>query len=238
MRIKNIQFFRIIVLVVLFLFSKEIQAQTGVEVLKKVSSHYSGEYFSYKSQYKLYESYTIKTAKETYSGTIIKNKDNLYVRIKDIEMVTFSNLGIKVDPTSKTIALNKKDQLVFLNPLDTDKYLKDFNVKIIENKADYYLCELTTKSAISMYMVDKILFYVDKKDHHIKKQIIYTVNDIYVNDKGKSKKIRPRIEIEFTPSTSDKKQEDLLFKKENYIKEQAGQITPASRYKGYKLIQS
>ena len=162
--------------------------------------------------------------------------DWIHVDVMDGVFVPNISFGFPVIAAVKNFA--KKPLDVHLMIVEPDKYLKDFNVKIIENKTDYYVCELTTKSAISMYMVDKILFYVDKKDHHIKKQIIYTVNDIYVNDKGKSKKIRPRIEIEFTPSTSDKKQEDLLFKKENYIKEQAGQITPASRYKGYKLIQS
>lgn len=230
---------RIILGIALLMCIGLVHAQSGEEILKKATLYYSkNESFSYKSQYKLYESYTAKSARETYDGLIVKSKDKLYLRVKDVEMVSFSDMGIKVNPLNKTIFLSKEAQH-HLNPLNISQYLKDFNVVIKENKPAYYVCELSSKSPISMYMIEKIIFHIDKKDYHITKQILYTVNDINVADSnGKMKKIRPRIEIAFTPENLEKNKEEMLFRKENYIEDKSGKLTVSSRYKGYTLIKS
>ena len=220
-------------------FSQE-RTDNANDILKKASLAYQkSSYLSYNSQYIMYADYATNKIIEKYQGYIIKKDNSSYIKIKETEIITLPPYGIRIDNVNKVIAMIQSDETTLQNPLVVDRYLKEFNAKLISSKGEFFVCEITPKKDIEVNPFYKIIFQIRKTNFHVIKQILYLANQIDSKDsKGRLISNKPRIEISFSERTRNEKKESKLFRNESYISIKGNEIKPAHNYLGYTIYKS
>lgn len=206
------------------------------KVMDKVTAVYgNSKRLSFFVEYASFSNYKDIKPKELYSGILIKNGDVYYNKIKNTEIINFSDCSLKIGNDEKAIMYNANQKEDLLLPsLESSAFLKEFSGKL-KSTPSHYICEFIPKK-FTQIMVSKIIFYINKKDFTLAKQIMYLAQETeYKNSGGKVVSSAPRVELTFQKRKNDTEKDKFLTKKENYFTKRGVDVILSKRLLGYKL---
>ncbi|EOG6896216.1 conserved exported hypothetical protein [Flavobacterium psychrophilum] len=209
------------------------------ELLEAVSKNYNKKSkFSFYTNVAVYKNYNDKTPKEKYEGLIIKNSDAIYCKIKGMELLSFNDCSLKISNEEKMILYSEGKQQESMVPTDISliAFLKDFKWTL-KSTATQYICEFVPKT-ITQIMCSKVIFYINKSDLLIAKQITYLTETIDESNPKKPVKITPMILVSYKKRTSAVSSDQLLTNKRNYIIKNGDNVILAKKYSNFQLIKS
>ncbi len=201
-----------------------------IELLKQSREAYNLNVgFTFKTNNKIYESYTSSNVLENTKGKYCKYGDNNYLKIHDGEIAKVDDFIIKTDGTSRLMQIeksNNKEQQVY----DLTNLVKSYTVFSFSESTNDYICSLEAEK-ISVTPYGKIIIYIDKKTKLIKKQVMF----LYSTINFKNKEVIPRIEMIFSDFKIVNTKPKELFTN-NYFKKVNSKYHPSKTYVGYQII--
>ncbi len=228
------RFYLFIASLLVYSFSWSQQVPSSKVLFKKSAEYYDKtQQYAFSINYKLFDDSSSKVI-ESYDGEIVKNYQQLYYKIKDFEIVNFSDFGVKVSQSEKIVLVYKQNfKQNFLSPLNLEKYMNGFISKVTSN-GNYWVCTLTPAKG-SQVMANSIIVYINKENYTISKQEIFMLSQFQSNNSNKKKP--QRMVVTFNKRLFNKSADVLKTTKSNYFTGVGKQMRLSKRYTGFKLIQ-
>ncbi|WP_421498005.1 hypothetical protein V8245_04825 [Flavobacterium columnare] len=209
------------------------------ELLEEVSKNYNKKAkFSFFTNMAIYKNYNDKTPKEKYDGVVIKSADGVYCKIKGMELLSFNDCSLKISNDEKMILYSDGSQQDSMVPSDVTlaAFLKDFKWSL-KSTSTQYICEFLPKS-ITQIMCSKVIFYINKNDLNIAKQITYLTQTVDESNPKKPVKSTPMIMVTYKKRSSVGNSDQLLTNKKNYIIKNGNNVILTKKYSKFQLIKS
>ncbi|WP_146169714.1 hypothetical protein [Kordia periserrulae] len=217
------------------------QEKTVNEVLKKTQEVMEkNNQLTCNLNYNWYDTYTTDKPSFNYEGVMIKQSDVVYSKINQTFFLTDqkAQLAIKCNEVQKALLVTKTNGDFSQSPWELlESYMKQFKVKKVTDKGDYWICTLTT-DVITQLPYGKIEIYIDKQSSLMTKQVLYFLTQVpYTNDKEEKKIGNPKLEIVLSNyKTILNQEEKRTAKLTSYIHKKGKNITPTAAYKTFKII--
>ncbi|NUY82702.1 hypothetical protein HUK80_17500 [Flavobacterium sp. MAH-1] len=208
-----------------------VKAQDARAVLRKASQVLkSKKEVSYNVQYTSFAGIDSKEIMENYRGMLLKKDGVTYYKIKQTEVVSFSDYAVKVSNDERAIQITKNGKVE--QPIDFEAYLTVFDARFGKSTPDVWVCELVPKK-VTQLPLGKAVVYINKKDYSVTRQILYIANTI----EYENRLVQPRLEVVLSPRKivpADNK----LVQKSNYFTVSGNDIRLAKRFIKYKLYKA
>lgn len=224
---------------VLIVFAQENDKKRISNIFNKTAQVYNSTLnFQSSVKYSLYPTYASKISSEQYNGIVIKKEKEYYSKIGETETVSLLSYQIKVDNESKLMQYSRSEKQTKQSSLvDVREYLNNFSTFELSTNDKEWICTLSTPS-FSFLPYTKVVVYINKVTNTISKQVLYLITtQKYQSKGGIIKEDYPRIEIVF----NDFKTKDIvfgnIFSVQNYLIITKTKVSPANKYKGYKIVE-
>ncbi|QYS88066.1 hypothetical protein [Flavobacterium davisii] len=209
------------------------------ELLEEVSKNYNKKAsLSLFTNVTMFKNYNDKKPKEVYEGVIVKTPNGIYFKVKGMELLSFNDCSLKISNEEKMALYSEGKMESDMLPTDVSLkvFLKDFKCNL-KTTPTQYICEFSPKN-ITQIMLSKVIFYINKSDLLITKQITYLTQTIDESDRKKPIKVVPRIETTYKKRVSNNAVDQNLTNKKNYIIKNGNNVILSKKYSNFQLIKS
>jgi hypothetical protein len=208
------------------------------EAFKSINQAYIAGDVSMQISYKLFPTRNAVTPSNTATGYYYKQKNNYHSLLMGVETMQNEKYHITVD-TSENIIVVANPVKTFFNAaatIDMESALAFCSsIRITEGaKEDIYRLGFNSER----FEYSSIDISVDKYDHYIRKVTLYWKEGVSLNDEEEEKGIKnkPRVEIDYVPEKRKSASLSKEFSETPYFSMQQGKLIPASKFKGFKIM--
>lgn len=226
---------RILVSLLLVLFSTSAFSGKGEKILKEVRANYEDlRSLELTLEYTLYKGYESENIEQQYLGDFRRNGSNSYRRIHNTEFISNKDYLIKVNHDQKMIAVSSPPEETALNG-DLKKSLKWCKDVQVRTKGDNSVLSLVLKSQSDIpYSVVDI--EIDKK-FWIQQVTFYYSRLMDFSESYTSKDLHlPKLVVKYNKLKKKWKDKDGVCETGNYISEYNGKIHPVEKFNDYRIL--
>lgn len=214
----------------------QVEVLNAESILTKSKSYYENNpNFQASLEYTLFRSPDQPIVIDRYSGKMIKNNQDLYLKIHQTEFFINHNNYLKINHEEKAMEYKKLMTRSDLkqNPIEVYSYLKYFSEQEVCETDSFWICKLITPKYTQLSYAS-ITFYIDKNNYEVRKQVIELMAPGSIRDeKGNYSVDRKFLE---TKIKSDKKHDFEVPEISNYISSRDGYMKPAKDYESYEFF--
>ncbi len=213
----------------------QTQKPTAGELLLAAQEFFNQkEYVKAEMQYTLYRNSEAPITIEKYDGLFIKNKEDIYLKIQDTEILHKDSHYLKVNHSQKAMEYAEGHDME-QNPMVLERYLNLFAEQEVKDLGTVWQCTLTAPK-FTQLPYGRVIFYISKENNQLQKQIMELVAPAAILDEnGKRENTQKHLEIAIrslrSSNASIPHSEIATFVN---ISKSTAQVTSA--YKTYKLI--
>ena len=236
---KNTKYVMMVCMLVLFAQAGVAQGELPeIERLLSSSQSFYTQHpkFQVALQYRLYRTPEQPVEIESYNGILIKDHNNLYLRIHQTEFITAGERSLKINHEEKAMEYMRLEYSgIQNNPLDIESYLKFFAERKVLDGGKVWICQMVTPKYTQLPYAS-IAFYLSKETYEIQKQVIELVSPASIKDEqGKLTGERKFLETTLR-HIIEKDQRIIDYPQMNtYITVKNGVVIPLEAYKSYEF---
>lgn len=199
--------------------------------LKRISTIYSKSNLLIETEVNVYRNYSSDTSIETSYNLFAKENDKTYAKVGNIEKIINDGTLLIVDHLKKTISSypsnNKKINDNFILNLDS----------LEKSSVDIKYATIDSEKALLVFLPFNSPFKYVKVEYFTKTGFISKIVLYYKDyvDSGIGEREKPRIEIAFLKTISDKDIGDDYFIINRFIEEKNNNVIATSKYKNYQV---
>lgn len=202
------------------------------DLIEKNKQWYLKEQYTIPLTYQLYNSHQDKNPAEAYDGAFVKNKEQTYFRMHQMEAVKLEPFFLQISRENNVIVISKenKDDVGFFD--DVDKYLKYFE-KVKKTKEGSLQKFILNVPKFTQMPYEKIAIFFNEKGE-MKKQEMYLIAEVEYTSGEQQVKAQPKVIITYAPM--ENKIDTKLFQASRYVKASGKDYNPSENYKGFKVV--
>lgn len=196
------------------------------------------ESYSVNITYKIYKGHNSNTPKEIQTGVFFKEKDQLYTKLGEVEIINTPNEHLKINHLEKAILVANGIKTPDNFNLDFEELSKYLKAELISSAGNNYTLKFIPNGKITQLPFSKLIIVLNKKTLRIKRQTFY-----YYSEMNFSKEFRGRDvgKVKLEVLYKNYKFQNLasyktLFNIGAYYRVVKNEIHPLGRLKDYEIV--